>query len=253
MSNLFIYLDRPSLNKSQHKMTKKDLETSPAARLHHLIHTLDLINDYGLSEKTGISRNTIKGILNRDTIGGKTAKAIADALDISYKWVRYGEGPIERPKTILEEPNISVNSPIEDPYAYAYIKKAKARLSAGGGVIPEEEFEDQRYAFIRSWLKTVASSESACVLMEIDGDSMRPTLESGDMVLVDQGRQDLISDGIYAFGEGDVINIKRLQRVYPNVRIVSDNPDRELYPSREIEPSSIRIIGRVIWFARQLR
>ena len=150
---------------------------------------------------------------------------------------------------------ISVSDPtlLSGDCAYAYIKKAKARLSAGGGLIPEEEFEDQRYAFIRSWLKTVASSESACVLMEIDGDSMRPTLESGDMVLVDQGRQDLISDGIYAFGEGDVINIKRLQRVYPNVRIVSDNPDRELYPSREIEPSSIRIIGRVIWFARQLR
>ena len=137
--------------------------------------------------------------------------------------------------------------------AYAYIKKAKARLSAGGGVIPEEEFEDQRYAFIRSRLKTVASSESACVMMEIDGDSMRPTLESGDMVLVDQGRQDLISDGIYAFGEGDVINIKRLQRVYPNVRIVSDNPVRECYPSREVDPSTIRIIGRVIWFGRQLR
>ena len=140
-----------------------------------------------------------------------------------------------------------------DPYAYAYIKKAKARLSAGGGIIPDEEFEEQRYAFIRSWLKTVATSEEACILMEIDGDSMRPTLESGDMVLVDQGRQDLISDGIYAFGEGDVINIKRLQRVYPNVRIVSDNPDKDCYPSREVDPSTIRIIGRVIWFARQLR
>ena len=121
------------------------------------------------------------------------------------------------------------------------------------GVIPDEDFEEQRYAFIKSWLKTVATSEAACILMEIDGDSMRPTLESGDMVLVDQGRQDLISDGIYAFGEGDVINIKRLQRVHPNIRIVSDNPDRDLYPSREVDPSDIRIIGRVIWFARQLR
>ena len=234
-------------------MTEKDLKTSPAARLKHLIHTLDLLNDYGLSNETGVSRNTLKGVLNRDTIGGKTAKAIADALNISYKWVRFGEGPIERPKNIPEEPDISENSVFEDQNAYAYIKKAKARLSAGGGVIPEEEFEDQRYAFIRSWLKTVATSESACVLMEIDGDSMRPTLESGDMVLVDQGRQDLISDGIYAFGEGDVINIKRLQRVYPNVRIVSDNPDTVRYPSREVDHSDIRIIGRVIWFGRQLR
>ena len=137
--------------------------------------------------------------------------------------------------------------------AYAYIRKAKAHLSAGGGVIPEEEFEEQRYAFVKSWLKTVATSEAACILMEVDGASMMPTLEPGDMVLVDQGRQELISDGIYAFGEGDVINIKRLQRVYPLVRIVSDNPDTVRYPSREVDPTTIRIIGRVIWFARQLR
>ena len=235
------------------KTTNEQSFASASERMRYLIQLFEVDNDYGLARKTGVSRNTIRGIIIRDSIGPKTARALSRSLDISYKWVLLGEGPVQVPS---EELPVSLSAPVKDgidPYAYAYIRKAKAHLSAGGGVIPEEEFEDQRYAFIRSWLKTVATSESACVLMEIDGDSMRPTLESGDMVLVDQGRQDLISDGIYAFGEGDVINIKRLQRVYPNVRIVSDNPDRECYPSREVEPSTIRIIGRVIWFARQLR
>ena len=229
-------------------MTENNLIKSPAARLRHLIHLFDLNSDYDLAEKTGVSRNTLKGVLNRDTIGGKTARSIADSLKVSYKWVRYGEGPLERPNNTQEEP-----VKVVDQYAYAYVRKAKAHLSAGGGVIPEEEFEEQRYAFVKSWLKTVATSEAACILMEVDGASMMPTLEPGDMVLVDQGRQDLISDGIYAFGEGDVINIKRLQRIHPLVRIVSDNPDTIRYPSREVDPATIRIIGRVIWFARQLR
>ena len=231
---------------------------SVSERLRLIMSMNGFASPYAMARGTGLSRSSLQNALNKNVIGPQLAAQIAAALNLNTAWIESGFGEMRPIDDRVQGIEIDVGqhpvaeSPI-DQYAYAYIKKAKARLSAGGGVIPEEEFEDQRYAFIRSWLKTVATSESACVLMEIDGDSMRPTLESGDMVLVDQGRQDLISDGIYAFGEGDVINIKRLQRVYPNVRIVSDNPDRECYPSREVDPSTIRIIGRVIWFARQLR
>ncbi len=235
------------------KTTNTEDLSSVAKRVRYLIQLFELDSDYGLARKTGVSRNTIRGVITRDSIGPKTARALSRGLGISYKWLLLGEGPVDAPHAPGSAPDHEAHISGVDEYAYAYIRKAKSHLSAGGGVIPDEDFEEQRYAFIKSWLKTVATSEAACILMEIDGDSMRPTLESGDMVLVDQGRQELISDGIYAFGEGDVINIKRLQRVHPNIRIVSDNPDRDLYPSREVDPSVIRIIGRVIWFARQLR
>ena len=235
------------------KTTEEQLFTSAAERIRHLIRLFEVDSEYGLARKTGVSRNTIRGVIDRDSIGGKTARALSLALDISYKWLRWGEGPIKVPGEAFQDSDGESELGAVDPYAYAYIRKAKAHLSAGGGVLPEEDFEDQRYAFVKSWLKTVATSEAACILMEVDGASMMPTLEPGDMVLVDQGRQDLISDGIYAFGEGDVINIKRLQRIHPLVRIVSDSPDTVRYPSREVDPATIRIIGRVIWFARQLR
>lgn len=225
-----------------------DRKMSLSARINKLLEKFNIPSIYALAKKTGVPRQTLDRAISDNKLSVDAAQILADKLKIYPEWIIFGREPMQ-----VGDPVGGNNDCGSEQSAYAYIKKAKAHLSAGGGVIPEEEFEDQRYAFIRSWLKTVATSESACVLMEIDGDSMRPTLESGDMVLVDQGRQDLISDGIYAFGEGDVINIKRLQRVYPNVRIVSDNPDRECYPSREVEPSTIRIIGRVIWFARQLR
>lgn len=197
-----------------------------------------------LARDLGIHSNTLR-LYEQDkrspTVG--LLEAIANKCHVPIEWF-FDEGQLYK---------VGSSTEIGGSGAYAYIRKAKAHLSAGGGVIPEEEFEEQRYAFVKSWLKTVATSEAACILMEVDGASMMPTLEPGDMVLVDQGRQDLISDGIYAFGEGDVINIKRLQRIHPLVRIVSDNPDTIRYPSREVDPASIRIIGRVIWFARQLR
>ena len=225
-----------------------DQKMSISARINKLIEKLNIPSIYALAKKTGVPRQTLDRAISDNKLSVDAAQILADKLKIYPEWIIFGREPMQ-----VGDPVGGNNDSGFEQSAYAYIKKAKARLSAGGGVIPEEEFEDQRYAFIRSWLKTVATSESACVLMEIDGDSMRPTLESGDMVLVDQGRQDLISDGIYAFGEGDVINIKRLQRVYPNVRIVSDNPDTVRYPSREVDHSDIRIIGRVIWFGRQLR
>ena len=225
-----------------------DQKMSISARINKLLEVSNIPSIYALAKKTGVPRQTLDRAVSDDHLSLESAQKLAHKLGIYPEWLLFGREPMK-----VGDPVFGIDeAPFKDS-AYAYIKKAKARLSAGGGVIPEEDFEDQRYVFIRSWLKTVVSSESACVLMEIDGDSMRPTLESGDMVLVDQGRQDLISDGIYAFGEGDVINIKRLQRVYPLVRIVSDNPDTVRYPSREVDPTTIRIIGRVIWFARQLR
>ena len=238
-------------------MDTEQPKSSAASRIDQILAMFGFANPYALERGTGVKRASIQKALRNNKIGKILSQQLASALGLNPIWVESGFGPVMLDgDKIAKECSVSAHTgcPVDsDPYAYAYIRKAKAHLSAGGGIIPEEEFEDQRYAFIRSWLKTVATSESACILMEIDGDSMRPTLESGDMVLVDQGRQELISDGIYAFGEGDVINIKRLQRMHPLVRIVSDNPDRDCYPSREVDPATIRIIGRVIWFARQLR
>ena len=221
---------------------------SISSRINKLLEIKKIPSVYALSKASGIPRQTLDRAVATNKLSPEAALILADKYGIYAEWLIFGREPM-----FIGDPIIGPDEPGGHQGAYAYIRKAKAHLSAGGGVIPEEEFEEQRYAFVKSWLKTVVTSEAACILMEVDGASMMPTLEPGDMVLVDQGRQDLISDGIYAFGEGDVINIKRLQRVHPLVRIVSDNPDTIRYPPREVDPATIRIIGRVIWFARQLR
>jgi phage repressor protein C with HTH and peptisase S24 domain len=72
------------------------------------------------------------------------------------------------------------------------------------------------------------------------------------MVLVDKGLAELRSEGYFAIGEGNFINIKRLKREGDAIHIISDNPDKSMYPTRLVDGEGLRIIGRVIWVGREI-
>lgn len=84
------------------------------------------------------------------------------------------------------------------------------------------------------------------MVLEVVGDSMSPTLETGDRVIIDTNHSRVTPDGIYVIDEGDGPMVKRLQLVRrsdpPEVRILSDNRNHEAYTLRL---EDIRIIGRV--------
>lgn len=84
------------------------------------------------------------------------------------------------------------------------------------------------------------------MVLEVVGDSMSPTLESGDRVIIDTAHTRPTPDGVYVIEEGDGPMVKRLQLIRrsdpPEVRIISDNKHHEAYTLRLDE---VRIIGRV--------
>jgi len=88
-------------------------------------------------------------------------------------------------------------------------------------------------------------------LIKVKGDSMEPTLASGDMILVDRSRNFIDPQGgIYAIVIDDMIMMKRLQ-VLGQVRIsvLSDNPR---YEPIETNSDDLIIDGKVLWFCRDL-
>lgn len=90
------------------------------------------------------------------------------------------------------------------------------------------------------------------ILIRVIGDSMEPTLESGDIVLIDHSQNYVDPHGgIYAIVVQEEIMLKRLQVLYPsgNVKIISDNLR---YQPVEIEPDLLKINGKVIRFGREL-
>lgn len=90
-------------------------------------------------------------------------------------------------------------------------------------------------------------------VVEVEGPSMSPMLESGDQVLVNLTKRNPSQPGIFCLFDGFGIVCKLVERIRntdpPMVRIISAN---SLFKPEEISEEEAHIIGRVVWFARRL-
>ncbi|HWA22296.1 MAG TPA: S24 family peptidase [Caulobacterales bacterium] len=129
------------------------------------------------------------------------------------------------------------------------------RLSAGPGAIVSGigPADVRRYWTLpRSFVQTLSLDEEHMAFVEVVGNSMYPTLWPGDMVLLDlRANQPGGAKNIYAAWDSDATVCKRLEPIPdpPRLRFISDNPD---VPAYEIPEEWTRVIGRVVWFARQI-
>jgi len=175
------------------------------------------------------------------------------------------KGPKPHPKTPdypglfgpeADEPFIPLRERFPERYGpiengdFIYIPQMSGRISAGGGLMPDNRIE-LRVAFRKDWLNRKGDS-SRMSLVKVDGDSMEPTLISGDLVLIDHSRSYVAAQGgIYAIAVHNEIMIKRIHIVFPDgkLKIISDNPK---YETMEAEIDKVHINGKVIWYGREI-
>lgn len=125
--------------------------------------------------------------------------------------------------------------------------------SAGGGSLQEDEPAAGAFAFDARWLRALGGRPEMLSIIHVDGESMQPTLNHGDDIMVDRSDGAVrLRDGIYVLRMDGVLMVKRVAlapgRGHFSVR--SDNP---LYPAWEnVNPALVSIIGRVIWSGRRL-
>ena len=130
---------------------------------------------------------------------------------------------------------------------YASLPRYEARLSAGPGALLEQEPEPLAYHLIElQWLRSATRAvPENLMIVQVDGDSMEPTLSDEDWVLVDTTQRRVSRQGVYAIRFGDAVWVKRLQPIISlqKIRIHSDNP---AYDAEDVEESAIEPIGRVV-------
>jgi len=134
------------------------------------------------------------------------------------------------------------------------VKRTPVRASAGPGAIPYDEAGKPYFAFDEAWLKALtATPPSDLSIIRVEGDSMAPTLNAGDDILVDlRDSGGRLRDGIYVLRADDALVVKRLA-LHPagrRVTVQSDNPAYPDWPDCGIE--DIHCIGRVIWAGRRV-
>jgi hypothetical protein len=126
--------------------------------------------------------------------------------------------------------------------------------SAGFGAVAESESVHTRLGFDERWLARLTRAKGTSLsIINVAGDSMEPTLSSGDEVLVDASDQSSrLRDGIYVLRADDALVVKRVT-LKPGGRKITISSDNPAYPSwDDVDRSDIQIVGRVIWFGRAL-
>ena len=134
------------------------------------------------------------------------------------------------------------------------VNRHLVRVSAGPGAVATEELGRPFFGFDERWLKALTSTPAERLsIVRVEGDSMAPTLNHGDDILVDPGdAAERLRDGIYVLRADDALVVKRLA-LHPmgrRVTVQSDNPAYPDWPDCSLD--QIQIIGRVIWAARKV-
>lgn len=188
-----------------------------------------------LARKLGVTPQSVYDWEQGNTAPrGKRLNELADALGVSVHWLAFGE---ESARAITDRDSLVVAVPLMESHP-----------SAGGG----EECSNVAIRMIelaKKWLRDHLNFTNFLNLRIFitRGDSMEPTLHSGDPVLVDVGVKSFDDDGVYVARLDDRIYIKRFQYL-PGRKLlmVSDNPR---YQPVTISPEdNFEILGRSIYF-----
>ena len=215
----------------------------------------------GLEKILGLSNGYISNIEKNETDNpGKLLVALKEK-GISTDWFLTGEGTpflkqgigasagLAPPATkgigaaspFIHSQSVPVYSPadIEGNGKAFVVPLLNQKLSAGKGADLPEADEATALIPVPPHLAQYGKNLAA---LTVDGDSMYPTLDRGDLVVCDSCGWS--GEGVYALRMGGEGFVKRLTKAPGKVVIISDNPK---YPTREEPESSqdFEIIGRV--------
>ena len=115
--------------------------------------------------------------------------------------------------------------------------------SAGPGALAAAETPVGHMQFATRWLRRNDLDPAMLSVIEVEGDSMDPTLRDGDEILVDRTPRPLRA-GIHVLRLDDALLVKRLEPAGERLRLISDN---HAYPAIERDANQVEIVGRVVW------
>lgn len=128
--------------------------------------------------------------------------------------------------------------------------------SMGYGVTIYDEKQTGIYQISSKLANDLGINPQKTEMIFASGDSMLPTIEGGDSLLVDLNRKEVYDGRIYCVRIEGQLYAKRLQKIPPTkIIVISDN---QKYQSFEIDFSKqidfdFEIIGEVRWWGRVAR
>ena len=118
------------------------------------------------------------------------------------------------------------------------------RASAGGGAFNFDE-DYEVLSIDKTIMKSIVPSlTNTLEAINVDGESMEPTLLDGSIVFIDREQTNINKDGIFIASTTAGLFIKRIrQRADGMVELISDN---KAYSPEIITADEVEIVGRVV-------
>lgn len=212
--------------------------TQAAQKLEMSLAQFSNLRDGAKDSKTGKPRGMRK----------ETARRIEAASGKPIGWLDVSHSLVPQPKLVSAQ-SLSPTPPPDEPGIQIPLL-ANAGSMGPGSDVEHEDIIIGALTVSPEWLdkRIRPTSYQALRFIHAYGDSMSPTFEDGDILLVDTGRRDpSMADGVYVLGTSKRVFIKRISERFDGTRVVSsDNKNvpvlQELNGDQELD-----VLGRVVW------
>lgn len=125
--------------------------------------------------------------------------------------------------------------------------------SAGHGSAIDDEEISSVLAFPEGYLRHITQTPAQhLAVIGVKGDSMAPTLNHDDIVMLDRSKRSLAYDGLFVLRYDEALHVKRVSRSPRpgHILVISDN--RGDYPPFEVPLQDVQAVGKVIWYGRKV-
>lgn len=201
-----------------------------------------------LASQAGLKSQGTIGNIERETRGyGDSVVDIARVLGVTPDYLRCNESD----ETSVALPVAALTPSPSPGVPVVHVPLLANAGSMGPGTdIQHDDILVGQIALSEQWVsrRLQPTNLNALRFIHAYGDSMSPTFEDGDILLVDTGIRDpKIIDGVYVMAANDRVYIKRVrQRMDGVVEISSDNATVKTVDVLNGD-HRIDILGRVIW------
>lgn len=203
--------------------------------------------DTALADLLGVQRSSISAYKNRGVPKDKLI-IFSQKYNVDLAWLESGQenGSAVQP---LEQTNDN---------DLVRLEVLDVQVSAGNGTMLDGELMPVTLAieYAKSALGSGALpylEKEHIKITNIRGDSMAPTIESGDLLFVDISQPYFNGDGIYVFNYNGFNHVKRLQHAGNCLLVLSDNPQYKTWEIRLDNEELFHVAGRVVFVSGKIR
>jgi phage repressor protein C with HTH and peptisase S24 domain len=207
----------------------------------------------GFSERKGVPLGLVRQARAGQNLTASSISVLSEALGLEF-YVgphRNGQAPPSSPLPLQRDFGLGGQG---DEFAAIGLHDIEA--SAGPGRTPDNEDPVGALAFRQSWLQRESIKPDRAAVIRVHGDSMSPTLNNGDIILVrfdapGLAEGDFINGGIYVIRADGEVHVKRMFKSGRKIIAVSD--DLMTSPMVfNVANAGFAFIGDVVWTGRQL-